>query len=461
MTMLLDGASGGWSELRQSYGDGATIDAATTDPFEILDAVDVPIVVLGRDFAIAGFNRAAAELLSLAQSDVGRSPGSISMLSGLPAPWCAEVFSAQIATRYDIRVAERSFVLRIAPRKRSDGQVSGAVLTFTNVTAFRASIDQAIYEREYTKTILNTVTDPLVVLNEDLHVRTANRAFYLMFRVSREAIQGAALDQLCDRALDVPGLLTQLKETIASDRSLESFEIECDLPEIGRRTLLLNACPFAVPGSSARLALLSFHDITAHKKGEERMRMLAHEVDHRAKNQLAILQAMVHFTQGDTPSAIKAAIEGRIRALSNAHTLLAQSRWTGADMRSLVNEELSPYYREGTSRAVVHGPNLVLQPQTAQLIAMVLHELATNAAKYGALSIPEGRVKIEWLHAVNGKLILRWTETDGPLVTPPSRQGFGTRLLHQVVRAQLNGETRFDWRAEGLACEIEIPAYHP
>jgi two-component sensor histidine kinase len=87
---------------------------------------------------------------------------------------------------------------------------------------------------------------------------------------------------------------------------------------------------------------------------------------------------------------------------------------------------------------------------------MVLHELATNAAKYGALSIPEGRVKIEWSHTLNGKLVLRWTETDGPSVKPPSRQGFGTRLLDQVVRAQLNGETRFDWRTGGLACEIEI-----
>ena len=452
MTTVLDGANDGWSEFRQSWGSGAI-----TDAFEILDAIDVPIVLLGGDFTIAGFNRAAADVLSLVRSDIGRSPDSISILSGLPKPWCAEVFGAKIATRYDIRIAEQSFVLRITPRKSSDGQISGAVLTFTNVTAFRASINQAIYEREYTKTILNTVPDPLVVLGEDLHIQTANRAFFLMFRVAREGVQGTALGQLSNRALDLPALLTQLKETIANDRSLESFEFKCDLPEIGRRTLLLNACPFAVPGRSARLALLSFHDITAHKNVEERMRMLAHEVDHRAKNQLAIVQAMVHFTKGDTPEAIKAAIEGRIRALSNTHILLAESRWTGAALRKLVNQELSLYCPEGTSGAVVDGPNLVLPPQTAQLIAMVLHELATNAAKYGALSIPEGGVKIEWSHTLNGKLVLRWTETDGPPVKPPSRQGFGTRLLDQVVRAQLNGETRFDWRTEGLACEIEVP----
>jgi two-component sensor histidine kinase len=456
MTMLLDGGDDGWSDFRQSWGAGATREAATTDPFEILDSVDVPIVLLGGDFAIAGFNRAAADVLSLVRSDIGRSPDSISLLNGLPTSWCEKVFSAKTATRYDIRLAEQSFVLRITPRKTSGGQISGAVLTFTNVTAFRASIDQAIYEREYTKTILNTVADPLVVLGEDLQIQTANRAFFLMFRVAREAVQGTALGQLNNRALDVPTLLTQLKETIANDRSLESFEFECDLPETGRRTFLLNACPFGVPGRSARLALLSFHDVTALKEAGERMRMLAHEVDHRAKNQLAVLQAMVHFTRGHTPEAIKTAIEGRIRALSKAHTLLAESRWTGANLRTLVDEEISPYCLEGTSGAVVDGPNVVLPPQPAQLIAMVLHELATNAAKYGALSVPEGRVKIQWLYTLHGKLVLRWTETDGPSVKPPSHQGFGTRLLDQVVRAQLNGETRFDWRSEGLACEIEV-----
>jgi PAS domain S-box-containing protein len=456
MTTVLDGANDGWSEFRQSWGAGATRDAATTDPFEILDGMDVPVVLLGDDFTIAGFNRAAADVLRLVKSDIGRSPDNISILNGLPKPWSAEVFGAKIANRYDIRIAEQFFVLRVSPRKRYNGQINGAILTFTNVTAFRASVNQAIYEREYTKTILNTVADPLVVLGEDLHIQTANRAFYLMFHVAREAVQGTALRQLSNRALDLEALLTQLKETIANDRSLESFAFECDLPQIGRRTLLANACPLAVPGRSAPLVLLSFRDITAHKEAEKRMQMLAHEVDHRAKNQLAVLQAMVHFTRGDTPEAIKAAIEGRIRALSKAHTLLAESRWTGANLRTLVDEEISPYCLEGTSGADVDGPNVILPPQMAQLIAMVLHELATNAAKYGALSIPEGRVRIEWLYTRNGKLLLRWTERDGPSVKPPSRQGFGTRLLDQVVRAQLNGETRFDWRTEGLACEIEV-----
>jgi two-component sensor histidine kinase len=100
---------------------------------------------------------------------------------------------------------------------------------------------------------------------------------------------------------------------------------------------------------------------------------------------------------------------------------------------------------------------LLLEPHTAQTIAVTLHELATNAAKYGALSVPKGRVKVGWSRAPDGRIVLRWTETDGPPVKPPARQGFGTRVMEAMVRGQLRGGMRFDWRAEGLACEIVLP----
>jgi two-component sensor histidine kinase len=106
----------------------------------------------------------------------------------------------------------------------------------------------------------------------------------------------------------------------------------------------------------------------------------------------------------------------------------------------------------------IDGPNLVLEPNTAQTIAVTLHELATNAAKYGALSLPEGHVHIEWLRAADQRLILRWTETGGPPVVSPTHRGFGTGVMEGMIRGQLKGEMRLDWRAEGLACEIVLPA---
>src|SRR5262249_13788023 len=154
---------------------------------------------------------------------------------------------------------------------------------------------------------------------------------------------------------------------------------------------------------------------------------------------------------------LKSAILGRIQALARTHTLLAQSRWVGADLARLVEEELSPYRSEQVPRAEVSGPEVRLEPSQAQSISMVFHELTTNAIKYGALSVTAGRIRVDWSCAENGKLLIRWTERDGPSTEAPRHQGFGTGVIAQIVRYQLKGDVRFDWRTEGLACEIEVP----
>jgi PAS domain S-box-containing protein len=198
-------------------------------------------------------------------------------------------------------------------------------------------------------------------------------------------------------------------------------------------------------------------DITEQKRREEQINLLAREADHRTKNLLALAQATVHLTNGETAAELKSAIEGRLRALANAHTLLAQSRWAGADLRNLALEELSPYCAEDddSSRARIEGPSLMLEQQPAQAIALALHELTTNAVKYGALSIPSGRIAVSWRLQSGNRLFVRWVETGGPAVTPPTRKGFGTRVMTRICE-QLNGELNFDWRADGLICDIVI-----
>jgi two-component system CheB/CheR fusion protein len=455
MTGLAAGDIGDRSEFRQTSGNGAAANAAD---FINVNAVGIPIVVLGPDHVIISFNRAAADALSLAPTDIGRSPHAISILNSVQnlETWCAEVTGTDVPTQHDIRIGDKSFILRIAPQ--TNGTVGGSVMTFTNVTAFRSSIDQAIYEREYTKTILNTVPDPLVVLGTDLRIMTANRAFYNLLRASREAIRGVPFNELYDGALDLPPLTDQLKDLLTDGHAFQTFEIDCDWPEIGRRIISLHACPLVLAGSSNHMALVSFHDITEQKKSEEALRLLAQEVDHRSKNLLALVQATVHFSVAETPEAIKIAIEGRIQALSNVHTLLAKSRWAGADLRTLVRDELNPYCPQSTSRCDIDGTDLTLKPQSAQLIAMVLHELTTNAVKYGALSAPKGRVRVEWSKAANESFLLRWVEVGGPPVKPPTRQGFGTGVLARALSTQLQGKLRFDWRPDGLLCEIEMHA---
>jgi PAS domain S-box-containing protein len=197
-------------------------------------------------------------------------------------------------------------------------------------------------------------------------------------------------------------------------------------------------------------------DISERKQREEHIALLSREVDHRSKNLLALVQATVHLAHGDTPDALKKVIGGRIQAIANVHALLAHSHWAGADIRSLVAAELSPYCREVESRAEFMGPDLLLKPKSAQSIAVALHELTTNAVKYGALSVSGGRVQVKWSLAADGRLVIVWTESNGPPVEPPSGRGFGTLVLQQIVKGELKGKARLDWRAEGLRCKVTL-----
>jgi two-component sensor histidine kinase len=211
-------------------------------------------------------------------------------------------------------------------------------------------------------------------------------------------------------------------------------------------------------GTFAAAAYQTLLCLNAGEKREELISILAREAEHRTKNVLATVQATVHLSHADTPEGLKHAISGRIQALANVHTLFVQSRWTGAELHNLVAQELAPYIQDGEIRVRIDGPNVLLEPSMAQTIAVTLHELATNAAKHGALSAPEGHVQVEWSRAVDGQLVLRWTETGGPPAEPPTRKGFGTRVIERMIHGQLKGEMRFDWHAEGLACEIVLPA---
>lgn len=198
-------------------------------------------------------------------------------------------------------------------------------------------------------------------------------------------------------------------------------------------------------------------DITDRKEAEERQTLLAREVDHRAKNALALVQSILRLTRAKSLPAYVSAVEGRIKALSRAHTVLSQSRWQGADLRGLVDEELAPYRAGGDAEKIkTSGPEVLLQPAPAQTLALALHELATNAAKYGALSSMSGKLQLDW-QLINDNLVLDWNETGGPVTQAPTLGGFGTRIILASIESQLRGRADFNWRPEGLRCVISVP----
>jgi PAS domain S-box-containing protein len=195
-------------------------------------------------------------------------------------------------------------------------------------------------------------------------------------------------------------------------------------------------------------------DITERKRAEERQNLLAREVDHRAKNALALAQSIVRLTRGNSVKDYIQAVEGRINALARVHTILSLSSWQGAEIGKLVDEELAPYC--SGDQIELQGRELRLQPATAQTLALVLHELITNSVKYGALSALSGRLKVKW-DVEEDELQLLWEESGGPPVNKPVSRGFGTRSVIASIESQLGGRAEFDWHPAGLVCRLSVP----
>jgi PAS domain S-box-containing protein len=263
------GTEGGNFAASIARNDAPASELVAHKHMDVLDAIDLPVIIVGRDCTVTSVNRAAMTVLGLTLSDIGRTAASVLAAAENVDTLCAQVIAEGAPCRLEMRDSDRHFLLRIAPCTGGDRQIAGAVLTVTNVTAFRASIDQAIYEREYTKAILNTVIDPLVVLDINLCVQTANRAFYAMFGFSRDETRGVPIGTLGDDVWKTSEAWESLKRTLSGDTEFPAVEIERDFPAIGFRTLLLDARRLARDGEA--LILLTFQDITERKNALERL----------------------------------------------------------------------------------------------------------------------------------------------------------------------------------------------
>jgi PAS domain S-box-containing protein len=249
---------------------------------------------------------------------------------------------------------------------------------------------------------------------------------------------------------------------LRENRAVRGVEAVAERPDGTRIPFIPYPTPLRGASGTVIGAVNMLVDITDRKAAEaalrereEQSKVLAREVDHRARNILAIVQAIARRTEAESVPAFIEALNNRLRALARANTLLAESRWHGADLRALLEQELAAYGGSG-GRVTLSGAPLALALDAAQPLAMAVHELAANAAKYGALSVPGGRVAVEWSCPTGGPFVLRWRETGGPRVSEPSRRGYGSELI-EILARQLDGELRFDWCPDGLVCEVRLP----
>jgi two-component system, chemotaxis family, CheB/CheR fusion protein len=299
-------------------GDGpepAAADSGSHEIVALLDTIDVPIVVVTQDCTLVRVNRAAREAFSLAPADIGRRLNTLAAFGDARdiEKLCAQVIADHAPGCRDVRSGDRRFLLRAAPYSTVRGEPAGAVLTFTNVTAFRASVDQAIYEREYTKAILNTITNPLVVLDSQLRVQSGNRVFYSTFGVSRERAQGVELRDLGDDAWKASDLWAGLTALVSGNHEFEPFEIERDCPLAGRRTFLFDARRVTGEGETTTV-LLAAQDITERKQTERELQSASQRKDeflallaHELRNPLAPVRTGLEVIRlaGDTPESVR------------------------------------------------------------------------------------------------------------------------------------------------------------
>ena len=341
--------------------------------------------------------------------------------------------------------------LTVSPIKNALGKIVGASKIARDITERKRAEEASRRAEQEFRDFVDNASVGMHSVGPDGIILWANRTEMNMLGFAHEEYVGR---HIAEFHADKP-VIESILRRLTNRETLHNCEARLRCKDGSIRDVLINSSALWDGDRFVHTRCFT-RDVTESKRSGAQIATLAREAEHRARNVLATVQATVHLTNSETTDGLKRAIEGRIQALANVHTLFVQSRWMGAELRSLVTQELAPYCQDAETRAQIDGPNLLLEPNIAQTVAITLHELATNAAKYGALSSAQGRVQIEWSCA-DGRLVLRWTETDGPPVKPPTRQGFGTHVMGQMIRGQLRGEMRFDWRAEGLVCEVVLP----
>lgn len=350
------------------------------------------------------------------------------------------------------------------PLRDQAGQVTGAAVVISDITAskrveetLRASESRARRALDELEATYKTAPIGLCVLDTKLRfVRINDRL---------AAMNGAAVADHIGRTPReiIPAVADQaeaaLRRVLETGEPLLNVEITGEAPANPGVQGIWNESWFPLRDEAGRIIGINVvaEEITERRLDEERLKLLAQEVDHRSKNILTLVATLVRLTRADSIEAYRANLLGRLNALAHSHQLLAASRWHGADLRDLVSQELAAYRSEDATRVSLEGVDIEIQPAAAQALSMAVHELATNAAKYGALSVSSGRVAISW-QVSGGALRLIWTETGGPSVAPPQCMGLGTDIILRSVQHQLGGEIRKDWRPSGLVCALTIPA---
>lgn len=306
--------------------------------------------------------------------------------------------------------------------------------------------------------IVDTIEQPLVVLDERMCVAYANPAFFRSFRVEPDQTVGRSLFGLGNGQWDIPALRRLLQDVVPRAAAVEGYEVAHDFEGIGHRTFLVHARRLVHPDQHAARVLVTFDDVTERRRSDASKDMLITEGDHRLRNLLTVVNTVLMRTRtrDRTAEEYRDVLLGRLRALLESKALPVG----GAEpvpLDVLVRRHLDPF---ADHARIAAEPAVPLPPAKAASLSLVLHELAVNAAKYGALSAPGGTVHVSWSVEDEGEgrvLLLSWREEGGPPPERPGGSGFGGQLIEYGVRQELGGTATTEHPPEGLRLSLRVP----
>ncbi|XSG82888.1 MAG: sensor histidine kinase [Methyloligella sp. ZOD6] len=318
-------------------------------------------------------------------------------------------------------------------------------------------------QREWLQITLDSISDGVIATDADGHVLLINRVAEELTGWHAEEANGrpiAEIFRVVDEGTRKPlrdaatVALDEGEVTRLSDKGLLITSARAELP------IENSGAPILGVDGTLTGAVLIFRDVTEPRRAAERQTMLVGELNHRVKNALAIVQSLVQASlrHANNPAAMAMAqtLGERLQALHRAHDLLLESQWSGASLKAMAERELAPYCREDGPAITIKGPDILLPASATSILAMTLHELATNAVKYGALSQNDGKLEVTWRKTRGKRLRFTWRE-QGSKPPKPGENGFGMQLIEKGIRHNLGGETKLEFRDEGLYVKLDLP----
>lgn len=353
----------------------------------------------------------------------------------------------------------RPFLTRVVPIRGDDGAVARWFGTNTDVESLHQAQAALQLRTAELESLYGSAPIGLAFFTRDHRYVRVNQELARINGMAVEDHLGRTIRELMPANADTLEPIVDQVFATGESRRLEYSGETRSAPGVVRHWL---AGFYPVEGSGEAVESVGawIVEISEQKAAEQRELLLAREVDHRAKNLLAVVQSIVQLTPVVDGPVLKRSIVGRIQALARAHSLLSDARWKGVALDELVRDELAPFGSPDGGRLSFDGPRLLLRPAAAQSLGLVIHELATNAAKYGALSNDSGKVSVQWRRETeeDDALLIEWLESGAPEPNQPDLAGFGSQIIRASVERQLRGKLVRQWTAGGLHCTIRIPA---